>query len=173
MLIYIIICVQTKSNPIFKQVRVGKNGTDFSIYKFRTINGTISDKFPLTKAEYIESSTKFTRFLRKYKLDEIPQLINVVKGDMSFVGPRPVLRKFVELYNDEQKRVLEVRPGITDIATIKYRNEQSLLESVENPEQYYINVIMPDKLQLSLEYIQHQNIFRDLIIILKTIFPKK
>lgn len=113
--------------------------------------------------------TKIGAFLRKYKLDELPQLINVFKGDMSLVGPRPEVPRYVKMYNEEQRRVLEVKPGITDLASIRYRDENDLLGEAENPDDFYINTIMPDKLALNLEYINKNNIFLDIYIILKTI----
>ena len=108
-------------------------------------------------------------FLRKYKLDELPQLFNVLKGDMSLVGPRPEVPRYVKLYSKEQLKVLDVRPGITDLASLRYSDENELLGTVENPEEYYVNVIMKDKLDLNLEYIDKSNVFYDIVIILKTI----
>ena len=108
-------------------------------------------------------------YLRKYKLDEIPQLLNVLTGDMSFVGPRPEVRKYVDMYSVEQKNILKVRPGITDLASIKYRNENELLADADDPEKYYINEIMPDKIKINLEYISDRSLFKDIKIILKTL----
>ena len=113
--------------------------------------------------------TKVGAFLRKYKIDELPQLFNVLKGDMSLVGPRPEVPKYVALYNEEQKKVLSVRPGITDLASLKYSDENDILGKVENPEEYYINVIMKDKLSLNLEYIEKSNLFFDISLVIKTI----
>ena len=113
--------------------------------------------------------TSVGKFLRKYKLDELPQLINVLKGDMSLVGPRPEVPRYVKLYSKEQRKVLEVRPGITDLASLRYSDENDLLGTVKNPEEYYINIIMKDKLNLNLEYIDKGNVFYDIVIILKTI----
>ena len=113
--------------------------------------------------------TSAGKFLRKYKLDELPQLFNVLKGDMSLVGPRPEVPRYVELYNEEQRKVLKVRPGITDLASLRYRDENDILGEVNNPEEYYINTIMPDKLSLNLEYINNNNFFYDIGIIFKTI----
>ena len=114
--------------------------------------------------------TKVGSFLRKYKLDELPQLINVIKGDMSLVGPRPEVPKYVNLYSDKQRKVLEVRPGITDYASIEYRDENSILGKVDNPEEYYVNVIMPHKIDLNMKYIENNNVLIDIGIIFKTIF---
>lgn len=108
--------------------------------------------------------------LRKYKLDELPQLLNVLKGDMSLVGPRPEVRKYVNMYTPEQMKVLEVNPGITDYASIQFINENQLLANAENPDEYYINNIMPKKLEMNLQYIKSNNPFKDISLILKTIF---
>ena len=153
----------------FKQIRVGEKGREFEILKFRTM---VVDAEKLGKQITVGNDNRITKigaFLRKYKLDELPQLINVFKGDMSLVGPRPEVPRYVKLYNQEQKKVLEVKPGITDLASIRYRDENDLLGGVENPEEFYINTIMPDKLALNLEYISKNNIVFDIYIILKTI----
>lgn len=156
----------------YKQRRVGLNGRDFTLYKFRSMAVGSDKKGLLTVGGKDNRVTKAGYFIRKYKLDELPQLFNVLKGDMSFVGPRPEVRKYVDMYSEEQKRVLSVRPGITDIASMKYRNENDILAKVENPEQYYIDVIMPDKLALNLEYIDTRNFFRDIKLIFRTIVGK-
>lgn len=113
--------------------------------------------------------TKIGYYLRKYKLDELPQLINVLLGDMSFVGPRPEVRKYVDLYTEEQKKVLTVKPGITDLASIEFRNENELLSTQENPNQYYINVIMPRKLEINLKYINERNLLKDVSVVFRTL----
>lgn len=169
-IISIIIKCDSKGPILYQQLRVGKNNKDFKIYKFRTMRVGSEENFPLPKNQYYQQITTAGKYLRKYKLDELPQLINVLKGDMSFVGPRPVLRKFVDKYTAEQLHVLDIRPGITDFASIKYRNEYKILNSVENPTEYYVNVIMQDKLALNLEYIKNQNLWLDIKLIFKTIF---
>ena len=116
--------------------------------------------------------TKAGVFIRKYKLDELPQLFNVLRGDMSFVGPRPEVRKYVELYTEEQKKVLTVRPGITSLSSIKYRNENEILSRSDNPEQYYIDVIMQDKLAIELDYLEQRSVLTDINVIFQTIFGK-
>ncbi len=116
--------------------------------------------------------TRSGYFIRKYKIDELPQLINVFIGDMSFVGPRPEVRRYVEMYTVEQMQVLSVRPGITDVASIKYRNENEILGSVENPDEYYIRVLMPDKLRLNMEYMDKRTFLSDIKIILITVLGK-
>jgi lipopolysaccharide/colanic/teichoic acid biosynthesis glycosyltransferase len=113
--------------------------------------------------------TSIGKFLRKYKLDELPQLFNVFLGQMSLVGPRPEVPKYVDMYTNEQLEVLTVRPGITDYASLKYSDENDLLGKVSDPENYYINVIMQDKLKLNLAYIKNNNVFKDIKIIFQTI----
>lgn len=155
--------------PVFyKQVRVGKNGKDFKIFKFRSMRQGSDKQGLITVGGRDPRVTNSGYYIRKYKLDEFPQLINVFIGDMSVVGPRPEVRKYVDLYNEEQVRVLTVKPGITDIASIKYRNENELLEKAEDPDKMYIEVIMPDKLNYNLEYIEKQSFIYDLKLIFMT-----
>lgn len=164
--------LSSRGGVFYKQQRVGLNGRDFTLYKFRSMATGSDKKGLLTVGGKDSRITKAGYFIRKYKLDELPQLFNVLKGDMSFVGPRPEVRKYVDMYSEEQRRVLSVRPGITDIASMKYRNENDLLAKAENPEQYYIDVIMPDKLALNLNYIDTRNFFRDIKLIFRTIAGK-
>ena len=156
--------------PVFyRQLRVAKGNMNFKIFKFRSMR-IGSDKGSLiTIGGHDSRITKSGYFIRKYKLDELPQLINVFIGDMSLVGPRPEVRKYVNLYTEEQLHVLDVRPGMTDIASLKYRNENELLVDKENPDEYYINVVMQDKLKLNLEYIENRSLFGDIRLIFKTI----
>ncbi len=114
--------------------------------------------------------TRSGYYIRKYKLDELPQLINVFVGDMSLVGPRPEVRKYVELYTPEQLRVLDVRPGITDLASIRYRNENELLAQAEDPDRYYVEVVMQDKLRINLEYVEEHTFLSDISLIIRTFF---
>lgn len=168
-LIAILIKIDSKGPVFFKQKRVGQYGEIFEILKYRTM---VVDAEKIGKQITVGNDnriTKIGKFLRKYKLDELPQLFNVLKGDMSLVGPRPEVPKYVELYNDEEKKVLNVKPGITDFASIEYRDENEILGKVENPEEYYINVIMKHKLTLNLKYINNNNIFIDIKIILQTL----
>ena len=155
--------------PVFyRQVRVGRNNQDFRIYKFRSMY-TDSDKRGLiTIGGRDPRVTHAGYYIRKFKLDELPQLINVLVGDMSFVGPRPEVRKYVNLYMPEQMHVLYVRPGITDAASIKYRNENDILATQPEPERYYIEVIMQDKLRINLDYVANHTIRGDLRLILNT-----
>lgn len=168
-IVAIAIKVDSKGPVMFLQKRVGRYGNPFYIYKFRTM---VTDAEKLGTQITIGKDNRITKvgsFLRKYKIDELPQLFNVLKGDMSLVGPRPEVPRYVELYSEEERRVLEVRPGITDLASLRYKDENDILGKVENPEDYYINVIMKDKLKLNLEYIEKSNLIFDISLILKTI----
>lgn len=163
------IMLDSKGGVFYKQVRVGRNNKDFLLYKFRSMRINADKAGLLTVGGRDARITRSGYLIRKYKIDELPQLLNVFLGDMSLVGPRPEVRKYVDLYTEEQRKVLMVRPGITDLASIKYRNENDLLSTQSNPEQYYIDVIMPDKLRINLEYIGHRTFLKDLGVIFKTI----
>ena len=148
---------------------MGKNGKYFSIYKFRTM---INNSESLGRQITVGKDSRITKiggYIRKYKIDEFPQLFNVLFGTMSLVGPRPEVPQYVKLYNDDQRRVLEVKPGITDLASIRYCDENEVLAEVDNPDEYYVNVIMPHKLKLNIEYIDKSNLLFDIKLILKTI----
>lgn len=161
----------TSQGPVFYlQERVGLNGSPFKLFKFRTMRIKADQGHAITVGNRDPRITTVGYLLRKFKLDELPQLINVVKGEMSLVGPRPELRKFVDLYNDRQRTVLTVRPGITDYASIEFRNENALLEGKPDPIGYYVSDIMPAKLELNLRYLREQSLWVDLQIILKTVF---
>jgi lipopolysaccharide/colanic/teichoic acid biosynthesis glycosyltransferase len=156
--------------PIFyKQIRVGKNNTEFLLYKFRSMVTGADQKGLLTVGGKDPRVTKSGYFIRKFKLDEFPQLINVLLGDMSIVGPRPEVPKYVALYNEDQKKVLSVRPGISDWASIRFSDENELLEKAKNPESLYISEIMPEKLLMNLEYIEKRNLWIDFKIIILTL----
>ena len=164
----LIVC--TSGFPVFYlQKRVGLGGADFSLFKFRTLKKEADKDGLLTVGKKDPRLTVAGYFLRRFKLDELPQLFNVLTGDMSVVGPRPEVRKYVELYSDVQKKVLAVRPGITDYASIEYSKENELLARAVNPEEFYIKQVMPAKLDLNLKYISEQSFTTDLKIILKTI----
>lgn len=170
--IFVFVALWIKSDskgPVFyRQVRVGKNNKDFRIYKFRSMR-VGSDKGSLvTIGGRDPRVTKSGYYIRKYKLDELPQLINVFIGDMSLVGPRPEVRHYVNYWTPEQLHVLDVRPGITDPASIKFRNENEMMEKADNPEDYYINVIMQEKIRLYLEYVDNASFWYDLKLIFKT-----
>ena len=162
------IFITSKGGVFFVQLRVGKNNKDFKLYKFRTMVLNSDNKGLLTVGNNDKRITKLGYYLRKNKLDELPQLINVLNGTMSLVGPRPEVRKYVNLYNSEQKSILDVKPGITDLASIMYYNENEILANSVNPEQTYINEIMPIKLELNKQYINEMSLLTDLKIIFKT-----
>ena len=168
-LITILIKISSSGPVFYKQVRVGKNNKDFKIFKFRTMHLNADKKGLLTVGGRDPRVTSIGYYLRKFKLDELPQLINVFKGDMSFVGPRPEVRQFVNLYSEIQMKVLNVKPGITDLASIEFRNENEILSKEEDPNQYYIDNIMPKKLEINLKYINQRNLLKDFVVIIKTI----
>lgn len=171
LIVAIWIKLDTKGTVFFRQPRVGRYNKDFILYKFRSMECqdwgkdqllTVGDNDPrITKAGYI---------LRKMKIDELPQLINVLKGDMSLVGPRPLVRQQVELYPDLYAPILSVRPGITSDASIYFRDENALLGQVENPEEYFREVIMPKKIELNLHYVEHRSMCGDIKLLFKTAY---
>ena len=160
--------LDSKGPVFYRQVRVGYKNKDFRIFKFRSMR-VGSDKGSLvTIGGHDPRITRSGYFIRKFKFDELPQLINVFVGDMSLVGPRPEVRHYVDYWTLEQMHVLDVRPGITDPASIKFRNENELMEKAEDPEKYYIEVIMQEKIKLYLEYVEKHNFFYDIGLIFKT-----
>lgn len=157
--------------PVFYiQTRVGKNNRNFNLFKFRTMKVDADEKGLLTVGGRDPRVTSAGYYLRKYKLDELPQLFNVLVGSMSLVGPRPEVNKYVDLYNTQQLQVLNVKPGITDLASLEFINENELLAQSSNPEETYINKIMPEKLALNLKYIAQQSFATDIKIIFNTLF---
>ena len=158
----------SKGPVFYRQVRVGRNNKDFKLFKFRSMRVGADKQGLITVGGHDPRITRSGYFIRKYKLDEFPQLINVFIGDMSLVGPRPEVRKYVDMYTPEQMRVLSVRPGITDLASIRYRNENELLEQAENPDEYYEQVIMQDKLRINLEYVENHSFWNDIKLIFMT-----
>ena len=168
LIIAILIKIDSKGPVFFKQIRVTKNGKEFKIFKYRTMR-VGSDKYSQITVGKDGRITKIGSFLRKYKLDEIPQLINVLIGDMSLVGPRPEVPKYVALYTDEQKEILKVRAGITDYASIEFSNENDLLALEKDSEKAYIEKIMPKKIELNKKYLSEISILTDIKIILLTI----
>lgn len=158
----------SKGPVFFRQVRVGKGNKDFRIYKFRSMRPDSDKKGLITVGGRDPRVTRSGYYIRKFKLDEFPQLINVFKGEMSLVGPRPEVRKYVDLYSREQKKVLDVRPGITSLASIRYRNENEILANAEDPDKTYIEVVMPDKLAIDLEYVPKANLLTDIKLIFST-----
>lgn len=160
--------LDSKGPVFYRQVRVGLHNKDFRIFKFRSMR-VGSDKGSLvTIGGHDPRITRSGYFIRKFKFDELPQLINVFVGDMSLVGPRPEVRHYVDYWTPEQMHVLDVRPGITDPASIKFRNENELMEQAEDPEKYYIEVIMQEKLKLYLEYVANHSFWGDIGLIFKT-----
>lgn len=157
------------SGPVFyRQVRVGLYNRDFRIFKFRSMRVGADKGSLVTIGGRDPRVTRSGYYIRKFKLDELPQLINVIIGDMSLVGPRPEVRHYVDYWTPEQMHVLDVRPGITDPASIKFRNENELMERAEDPEKYYIEVIMQEKINLYLEYVNHHSFLGDIGLIFKT-----
>ena len=154
----------------FRQVRVGRYNKDFRIFKFRSMRVGSDKGSQITVGGHDSRITRSGYFIRKTKIDELPQLINVFIGDMSLVGPRPEVRHYVDMWTPEQLHVLDVRPGITDPASIRYRNENELLEKAEDPEKYYVEVIMQDKIKLYLEYVKKHSFLYDLKLIFQTFF---
>jgi lipopolysaccharide/colanic/teichoic acid biosynthesis glycosyltransferase len=169
LLLCLAIVIDSRGGIFFTQKRVGKNNRDFHLYKFRSMVSNAEKSGQLTVGTNDRRITRVGGFIRKYKLDEFPQLINIIKGDMSIVGPRPEVRKYVDLYNEEQLKVLSVRPGLTDYASLEYINENEILGKASDPEKVYIEEIMPAKLQLNLRYIQEQGLKTDLKIIFRTL----
>ena len=163
------IVLDSKGGVFFLQTRVGKDNKDFKLFKFRTMGVNAESKGQLTIGGNDSRITRVGHFLRRYKLDELPQLLNVLLGDMSLVGPRPEVRRYVDLYAPEQQQVLSIKPGLTDYASIKYVDESELLAKAENPEQFYIKTIMPDKLAINLKYIKSRSLAMDMGILFKTI----
>ena len=169
LIISLLIIIESRGGIFFKQQRVGRNNRDFFLIKFRSMRKNSDKSGLLTIGAKDKRITKTGYYLRKYKLDEIPQLINILKGEMSFVGPRPEVRKYVDLYNEQQRKVLRVKPGLTDYASIEYFNESEILSSKPDPEKVYIDEIMPAKLDLNLKYIDEKSFFTDFKIIFRTI----
>lgn len=168
LIIAILIKIDSKGSIFFRQVRVTKNGREFKIFKYRTMR-VGSDKYSQITVGKDDRITKIGLFLRKYKLDEIPQLINVFIGDMSLVGPRPEVPKYVALYTEEQREILKVRAGITDYASIEFSNENDILADEADPEKAYIEKIMPRKIELNKKYLSKISVITDIKIILLTI----
>ena len=172
-LIFIVLAIWIKidsKGPVFyKQVRVGQNGIDFGLFKFRSMVVDADKKGLITVGGRDPRITRSGYFIRKYKLDELPQLINVLLGDMSLVGPRPEVRKYVDLYTDEQQKVLSVKPGITDYASIEYMDENEILGKSSDPEKTYIEEIMPEKIKYNMKYIQNKNVSEYFKIIFLTL----
>lgn len=170
LLVGLVIKIGSEGPVFYLQERVGKGGRIFKLFKFRTMHTGADKAAAITIGLRDARITTVGLYLRKFKMDELPQLINVWKGEMSLVGPRPELKKFVDLYSDDQLQVISVKPGITDFASIQFYNENKLLEGKKDPIDFYIRKIMPVKLELNLKYIKQQSFWLDIKIILQTIF---
>lgn len=168
-LLSLAIALDSRGGVFFKQIRVGKNGVHFGLFKFRTMRPDSESKGQITVGARDNRITRVGYFLRKYKLDELPQLLNILFGQMSVVGPRPEVPKYVELYTPDQLSVLKVRPGLTDYASLEYFSENELLAASSDPESTYRQKIMPAKLALNQRYIKEMGFFTDIKIILRTV----
>ena len=169
LILFVWIILDSGQPVFFLQDRVGKDGRLFKLVKFRTMRVDSHNGPSITIGVRDPRITRAGYWLRRFKLDELPQLFNVLKGDMSLVGPRPELKKFVDLYTPEQRRVITVKPGITDYASIIFRNENKLLEGKPDPVDYYIKEIMPVKLKLNLRYIERMSFWLDVRILIRTV----
>ncbi len=158
LIIYILIRCESKGGGFYCQQRVGKDGRMFGLYKFRSMRTGSDKKGLITVGGHDSRITRMGYFIRRYKIDELPQLWNVLKGDMSLVGPRPEVKKYVDLYTEEQRRVLSVRPGITDYASIEYVDENEILGKAEDPDRVYVEEIMPAKIRLNMRFIENRNL---------------
>ena len=158
LVIYLLIRLESKGPGFYIQERIGKDGKPFGLYKFRSMRIGSDNQGLITIGSHDSRITRIGYFIRKYKFDELPQLLNVLKGDMSLVGPRPEVRKYVEMYTEEQRKVLSVKPGITDYASIEYVNENEILGNAKDPDRIYIEQVMPDKIKLNMKYIEHQSV---------------
>jgi lipopolysaccharide/colanic/teichoic acid biosynthesis glycosyltransferase len=171
MLLVAVLIKLDSSGPIFfRQERIGRGFQPFQILKFRTMIDNAQTKGRLITSAQDPRITRVGRILRQTKIDELPQLINVLKGEMSLVGPRPEVRRYVEAFQKDYEEILQVRPGLTDLASLKYRNEEALLGNSDNPETEYVMRVLPDKIRLAKDYLQHSSFFFDLKLILKTLF---
>ena len=168
LLFSLLIIFESRGGVFYKQIRIGKDSVPFKLFKFRSMTLDADKSGKLTVGKRDSRITKVGYFLRKYKLDEFPQFINVFIGQMSIVGPRPEVKEYVDLYNDEQRKVLEVKPGITDYASLEYFEENELLGRSENPQETYIKEIMPAKLELNKKYLVNPTISHDVLIMWKT-----
>ena len=169
LIISILIKLSSSGGIFYSQIRIGKNAKPFKIYKFRSMKIDSDHSQKLTIGMKDPRITSIGFFIRKYKLDEFPQFINVLIGNMSIVGPRPEVKEYVDRYSDEQRKILSLKPGITDYASIEYFKENELLAASSNPEKTYIEEIMPAKLKLNEKYLENQSLGHDIQIIWKTI----
>jgi lipopolysaccharide/colanic/teichoic acid biosynthesis glycosyltransferase len=162
------ILLESRGGVFFSQKRVGKDGVSFQLLKFRSMHVNAESLGRITVGSRDARITKSGFYLRKYKLDEFPQFINVLKGEMSIVGPRPEVQEYVDLYTESQRKILQVKPGITDLASLAYFHENELLAKSENPQETYIQEVMPEKIRLNEKYLANPSLSQDLVIICKT-----
>lgn len=170
LIVYLCIILESRGGGFYSQIRVGKDNKDFRLYKFRSMRTGSDKKGLITVGGHDSRITKMGYFIRKTKIDELPQLWNVLVGDMSLVGPRPEVRKYVDMYTDNQMRVLSVRPGITDWASIEYVSENEILGNAEDPDKAYVEEIMPAKIEYNMKWINHQTLGEYLKIIFATFY---
>jgi len=168
LLIAIVIALESRGGILYFQERIGKHGKPFQLFKFRSMRKNADKSGLLTVGMNDKRITRSGAFIRKYKLDEMPQFLNVLMGTMSIVGPRPEVKKYTDLYSNEQRKILSVKPGITDYASLEYFNESEILGKSSNPEKSYIEEIMPDKIRINQKYLKNSGIFEDLKIITLT-----
>jgi len=168
LLLSLCIVLESKGGVFYRQERIGRKGKPFRLIKFRSMKPNADREGKLTVGEGDPRVTRMGTFIRKYKLDEFPQFINVLKGEMSVVGPRPEVLEYVAQYSDEQRRVLDFKPGITDLASITYFEENKLLANAADPQQTYIKEIMPEKIRINLAYQTNATVWTDLGVVWKT-----
>lgn len=169
MLIAAAIKLEDEGPVMFSQIRMGREFMPFKLYKFRTMEVNADEEGAAITVKGDSRVTRIGSILRKYKLDELPQLVNVFKGDMSIVGPRPEAPQFVEIFCNDYQTILEVKPGITDYATLEFRSEEDVLASYDEPEKAYIDIVLPRKIELSKQYIAEQSLFLDCRIVIRTL----
>lgn len=169
LVVALLIKLDSKGPIFFKQIRAGQHGKLFSIYKFRSMARSTDKQGSRITSNSDSRISRFGRILRKYKIDELPQLINVLKGEMSLVGPRPEIPEYTAMFSEDYKHILQVRPGITDFASIEYRDEASLIKDNQNAERIYLSIILPKKIELYKKYVNEKSIGLDFVIILKTL----
>ena len=168
LLVSLTILFESRGGVFYFQERIGKNGVPFMLWKFRSMRNNADKSGKLTVGMKDPRITRSGVFIRKYKLDEFPQFVNVLKGEMSIVGPRPEVKEYVDLYTEDQKMILKVKPGITDLASLEYFKENELLGKSDDPQKTYIEEIMPAKIELNKEYISNPSIGADIKIMWQT-----
>lgn len=162
--------LDSKGPVFYRQIRAGKDNKDFKLFKFRSMRPDSDKGRLITIGGRDPRVTRSGYYIRKYKLDEFPQLINVFRGEMSLVGPRPEVRRYVDLYDERQLKVLSVRPGITSLASIKYRNENDILAKADDPDRVYVEIVMPAKLEYDLQYVEKATFWNDIKLIFSTLW---